>query len=139
MSLTFEESYDSIYGLFKAAWDPTSYPAYYEAVDKGRMPDDQPWVWVSIEHAGGRQASLSSGTGQARFERNGIFTARIFVAAGKGLQDALPLAKVVADAFEGNSAPGGVWFRNVRMNEVGRDGKFFQVNVLAEFTYDEIK
>ena len=63
----------------------------------------------------------------------------MFVPVGDGLSGARVLGKVVVDAYQGKSTPGGAWFRNVRLQEVGPDGNWSQVNVVAEFTYDEIQ
>jgi hypothetical protein len=88
---------------------------------------------------GGNQASLANDGGRRRWERTGLVTVQIFVPAGEGLSEAYSLAKTVADAYEGTTTASGVWFRNVRVNEVGADGAWFQVNALIEFIYDEIK
>jgi hypothetical protein len=90
-------------------------------------------------HVDGFQATLKSPTGQATYRRTGLLTVQIFVASGSGLQTTYDLVKVVADAFEGKSASGGLWFRDVRVREVGRDGAFRQTNVIIEFDYDEVK
>jgi len=139
MSLTYQQARDEIFDLFKAAWDTTGYPAHYEEVKKQRSQNEEPWSVVTLNHASGFQATLSGADGSRTFARLGFLTVQIFTPNGKGLQDAYDLAKVVSDAFEGISTPGGVWFRNVRLNEVGRDGEFFQLNVIVEFRYDEVK
>jgi hypothetical protein len=41
------------------------------------------------------------------------------------------------DVFQGKSTPGGVWFRDVRLLETDAEGHWSQVNVVADFTYDE--
>jgi hypothetical protein len=66
-------------------------------------------------------------------------TVQVFVPNGQGVTLADRLCKIAAEAFEGRHTPGGVWFRNVRMREVGPDGPWVQHNVVAEFTYDELK
>lgn len=139
MSLTFQEARDEILTIFKDAWDATGHEAYYEDIKKSRESGETAWAVVTLRHAGGGQATLNNAAGSSRFRRVGILTVQVFTAIGKGLQESYALAKVVADAFEGTATPGGVWFRNVRINEIGRDGKFFQNNVLIDFTYDEIK
>jgi len=139
MSLTYQEARDEIFALFKTAWDTTGYPAHYQDVRKQRAKDDDPWAVVTLQHSAGFQATLSGAQGARTFARLGFVTVQIFTPNGKGLQEAYDLSKVVSDAFEGASTPGGVWFRNVRLNEVGRDGKFHQINVVAEFRYDEVK
>jgi hypothetical protein len=60
--------------------------------------------------------------------------------AGEGLTQAEALAIIARDAFEGKTAGAGqVWFRNVAINEIGPDGPWFQINVSADFLYDETK
>lgn len=138
MSLTFAEARDEIYTVFKTAWDPTGYSVFYEDVAKDRDTRNTPWAVLTLRHATGFQATLSM-PGTRVFRREGILTVQVFTPVGKGLQDYYGLAKVVVDAYEGHSTPGGVWFRDTRIAEVGRDGKFFQSNVLTNFQYDEIK
>lgn len=139
MSLTYAEARDEILAVFKTAWDTTSYQAFYDDVRQQRGDTESPWASVHLRHASGGQATLSGETGSRTFARTGNITTQIFTPSGKGLQDAYALAKVVSDAFEGANTPGGAWFRNVRLNEVGRDGQFFQLNVIVDFSYDEIK
>lgn len=139
MSLTFSDAVDQIMDIFKAAWDTTGFPTYYEDVRQQRDSNERPWSTTTLRHASGQQMTLGTATGTSRFARDGLLIVQIFTPAGKGLQDAYNLAKVVVDAYEGSTTPGGVWFRNVRLNEVGRDGRFFQMNVLVEFLYDELK
>jgi len=139
MSLTFSDAVDQIMDLFKTAWDTTGFPAYYEDVRQQRDSSEDPWSTTTLRHASGQQMTLGTATGTSRFAREGLLIVQIFTPAGKGLQEAYNLAKVVVDAYEGSTTPGGVWFRNVRLNEIGRDGRFFQMNVLVEFLYDELK
>ncbi len=141
MTATFAEATEDILTFFKAAWDSTTWPADYpNAPLLVPLPPSPPtpWARVRIQHFPG-STSLSGGLGTQRFERNGVFVAQIFVTAGEGLSRANSLAKIVADAFEGMATPRHVWFRNARINDVGPDGDFYQVNFLTDFTYDEIK
>lgn len=125
--------------LFKTAWDTTTYQAHYESVRLQRDTTQDPWAEVFVRHTAGYQATLSSTLGSRIFRREGVIQVRIFIAQGSGLSDAYTLAKVVADAYEGARTSGGAWFRNVRVNEVGRDGEFLQVDVTVDFQYDETK
>lgn len=139
MSLTYQQARDEIFALFKTAWDTTGYSVHYQDVRRQRDTDNEPWAVVTLQHSSGFQATLSGVSGSRTFARLGFITVQIFTPSGKGLQESYDLCKVVSDAFEGATTPGGVWFRNVRLNEVGRDGEFYQLNVIAEFRYDEIK
>lgn len=139
MSLTYKQARDEIFARFKSVWDSTTYPVHYEDVRKKRSTDESPWVVVSLKHSSGFQSTLTGEAGKRTFTRVGYLTAQIFVPGGNGLQMIYDLAKVISDGFEGHSTPGGVWFRNVTPDEVGRDGEFYQLNVVADFRYDEIK
>ena len=143
MTATFDEANDAILDLFKTAWDTTGHPVTYENV-KPTKPfpptTNIPWARVMVRHTGGRQGSLTGGLSITRWNRNGLFTAQIFTPNGDGLSLGYSLCKIVTDAFEGVATVSTrVWCRNVRINEIGPDGEWFQFNVIAEFTYDEVK
>lgn len=139
MNLTYKEAQDEIFTVFKAAWDTTGYYVHYQDVQIPRSTSEAPWAVVSLQHTAGFQATLSGGNGARTFTRVGFLTVKIFTPSGKGLQEAYDLAKVVSDAFEGVSTPKGVWFKDTRLLEVGVEGEFHQLNVVIDFTYDEVK
>ncbi len=144
MTATFEEAVDDILTMFKDAWDTTGFGVIYEnvvAAEGSTVPptSTDPWARVMVRHVTGNQSSLSGGLGTQRYTRTGVLIVQIFVPVGEGLSQALQLGKIVADAYEGKASPLQVWFRNVRVNEVGPDGDWYQVNTIANFTYDEVK
>ena len=139
MTATFQEANDEVLAVFKAAWDTTGFIAVYENVRGDKPTTTAPWARASLRNVTGRQATLANHDGVRRWRRDGILTIQIFVPLGEGLQEGYSLSKVVTDALEGTSTPSAVWFRNVSVNEIGPDGEWFQFNVLAEFTYDEVK
>ncbi len=138
MTLTYAQANDEILALLKTVWDPTGHKLFYEDVRDQRDEDQSPWAMVVVRHAAGQQDSLG-GRGRRSFLRLGVAIITIHTPSGSGLSNAYALAKVVADAYEGVSSPNGVWFRNVRVNELGRFGTFFQTNVLIDFEYTETK
>lgn len=138
MSITYKEAIDDIQTIMlNVPLDP-EVNIYWENVRDQRRADQESWIQFVIRHASGRQASLG-GVGNRDFERLGTAVAAIFVPIGKGLSESYDLAKTVADAYEGVQSPNGVWFRNVRIQEIGRDGQFHQTQVLVEFAYYETK
>lgn len=143
MSLTRKEAVDEICAVFKTAWDTTGHGSRvkYDNVGNTSVPPSgqDPWARVAIRHATSAQASLSGTVGSRRFRRTGVLTVQVFEPAGQGLSGTTDLPKIVQDAFEGVSTPGGVWFRDVAINEIGPDKSYFQTNVVAFFEYDEIK
>lgn len=141
-SLTFDQANDEILAVVKTALDSQSIAEdyiFWESVAGDRQTDRNPFFQIFLRHRTGRNAGFPSATGSAMYRREGDVTVQLFFAGRRGLSAAYVSAKVFADAFEGQSTPGGVWFRNTRMNEIGKDGDFNQVNVVAEFLYDEIK
>ena len=138
MNLTFAQANDDILALLKAAWDPTGHEMFYDDIREQRETDQTPWAQVVVRHAAGQQDTLG-GIGNRSFLRLGVVIVTINTPSGSGLSTAYALAKVVADAYEGVSSPNGVWFRNVRINELGRDGAFYRTNVLIDFEYSEMK
>mgnify|MGYP000046911348 CR=1 FL=1 len=137
--MTFEQAHDEILGMFKTAWDTTGYKASYTNVTPDFPDDPEPWARPKVKHHAGGSGSLTGASGSRRYERPGLLIVQIFVPKGEGLSEAYSLGKVIADAYEGQSSASGAWFRNIRPDEVGEDGDFEQLNMLIDFTYDEVK
>lgn len=142
MSLTYAQAYDELLTQITEAWK-TANPTYalqYDDLGTPQTPKTEtPWARVTIRHNRGEQETLANALGNRLFMRDGLITVQVFTPSGKGLTRAYELAKVAADAFEGRATPGGVWFKNVRLREIGPDGNWFQVNVIADFEYNEAK
>lgn len=137
-NLTFEQAVDDMQAMVLATWTPTGHKLFWESVEDSREIDDTAWAVSTIRHVAGRQKTLG-GVGNRAFQRTGIIFLQIFTRVGNGLHESYQLAKVMSDAFEGKSSLNGVWFRNVRINEAGKDGAFSQSNVTVEFQYNEVK
>lgn len=142
MSATFLEAIDDMFEVVRAAWDTTVWPE--ENImwpDMGNeipaTPD--PWIRVRTVFGSGGQATLANHEGRRRFRRDGTIIIQLFTPSGEGLSRAWELGKVLVDALEGTATPRGVWFRNTRPNDIGPDGDWYQINVLADFEYDEVK
>lgn len=140
MSLTFTEAYDDMLTVVQTAWDTTGYLLLHENI-AGKPPETEvPWARVFIRHAPvGGLSSLSNGTGKGRFERQGTMIVNIFVPVGDGLKGATDIAKIVGDALDVGKSANGVRFYDTVMNEIGPDGKWYQVNVQTSFLYTELK
>lgn len=138
MTLDIEQARDEMSKMARDAW-PVDNVMLYD--DKpGEVPDGvTPWARLTIRHESGVQATLTDASVKKRFRRTGILTVQIFTPTGEGLSNADKCAKMFLNAFEGKTSPGGVWFRNGRVREIGADGDFFQTNFITDFEYDEIK
>lgn len=135
--MNITEARDAILTLFRVAWlaDATSQnvPLYYWDVTADAPTDDE-WARVTVRHLTGGNAAI----GNKLFERTGVVTVQIFTQFGTGNVLSDELAQIAVNAFDGQST-GAVWFRNVRVTEIGQDGQWFNVNVYAEFEYTERK
>jgi len=136
--LTHKEATDEMQAMVWGVWEATTFTMFWESVRDERDTTEVEWAATFIRHGASQQVTFGP-VGSRLFERQGTIMMNCFAPIGKGLSESYAMGKILADAFEGNSSPGGVWFRNVRINEIGREGQFYQTNVLADFTYNQIK
>lgn len=144
MSCSVNEARDYILGVFKAAWDATGFPAIYpdtasDPNNGGSTPSASVWARATIRHADGFQSSLTGPLEQLkRHTRVGVVIIQIFAEVGNGSTAAYDAAQIVLNAFE-KSRDIPVWFRRVRLIEQGTQGPYKQINVQADFTYDDVR
>jgi hypothetical protein len=138
MSLNYGQAIDDINTMMMVAWTTTGYTVHWDDVRDQRDISNSPWAVFIVRHATGNQDNLG-GTGNRNFVRTGTAIASIFTPTGNGLSESYTLAKVVSDAYEGKSSDNGVWFKNVRIQEIGRESQFYHLNVLIDFEYSETK
>lgn len=145
MSCTFNEGRDNILKVFKDAWDILGHPAVYTDVaketpdDMGDAPSATIWARATIRHADGFQSSLTGPLeGKKRHTNIGTVTIQVFGPLGDGSTAAYDAAQTVATAYR-KASGNPVWFRRVRINEIGTRGAFSQINVLANFSYDDVR
>jgi len=137
MSHTYRSARDAMLKVFKDIWDTTGYPALYS--DTVGEPPTSAGVYAraTIRHADGGQASLNGADGSKLYENEGTVWIQVFGPVGSGLTAAYDAAQLVADAYK-RSRDIDVSFYNVRINEVGTNKGYEQINVLADFQYDEV-
>jgi hypothetical protein len=139
MTATFEQAFVDLAELVRDAWEPTGYRADWPNVAGFVPPTDEPWIRVTMRHGAGGQGSLANHAGKRRWNREGTLWIQLFTPIGIGLLEGYRQAKILTDALQGAATEHCVWTRNVRINEVGKSGAFEQLNILADFTYDEIQ
>lgn len=139
MSMSYSEARDAMLKVFMDAWVPLGFPAVFTDVP-GEVPTTQTtWARATLRHADGGQASLTGPiNGCVRWNNEGTIWIQVFAPVGDGSSAAYDAAHVVAVAYQG-ARDQEVWFRNVRINEVGTRGAFEQINVLIDFTYDDVR
>lgn len=146
---TFDSSRDEILGLFNAKWESDT-PAInggsairveWQGVDSQSPPAaDEAYARIVVRHTNSNQSTFGV-SGARRFTRFGLVTVQVFapISQGGGLTFAENAAIIARDAFEGVGTDSGIWFRNVRIQEIGLSGAWYQMNVVIEFSYDEIR
>ncbi len=100
----------------------------------------QEWARLSFVHANAGQASLANVIGQRKFTSTGAVLVECFYPFGKP-GEAYDYAQGFADVFEGKEGDGGIWFRDVTVQENTAKDKsgWFRLNVVADFVYDRHK
>jgi hypothetical protein len=146
VSLTIAQARDEILTMLKTAIDASSYDDIeirYQDIPVERVnsvagadENPPPFLQVEIMHLGGGQTSLGP---VARWTRRGLLRVQVFAPTGLGMSTLDEIAQIVLDAYEGHSSPGGVWFRNGHIREMGPDGIWTRMDVLVDFTYNERK
>jgi hypothetical protein len=130
---------DTICATLDAAWpdDRIEWPNVIPPDGAPKLNSGtDPWCALDLFWDGSGETAI----GNRVFTRTGFITVRVFVPAGeRGLEVANDLCKTIVNAFEGKTID-GVSFHNVGPKTVGPDGAgWFQVNVRADFEFDEVK
>lgn len=149
----FDVARDDMLGVFVVKWNAdapavnggTAPQIFYDGVGDSGPPDDStPYCRIQVRHTAGSNAGIGGPPGErVRTEKAGLVTVQVFTplfnddGSARGTQLAENLSKIAKAAFETVVTENGVIFRNVRPVEVGVDGPWYQINVLAEFEYDE--
>ena len=144
LSLSPLEAQDEVLDLFKAGWDLTTFPVFYADIPVDMDPSNTPYIHV--EFMLGNSSQVGFGDGLRTYEWKGSLVCKLYtpsgnpkVLSGNPLPDKLELAKVVADSFQGKHTPGGVWFRSVDIQNIGRDGMFYVTSITVRFQFNEVK
>lgn len=123
--------------LFKPYWDTTGFPAEYPNRKALKTDALVAYARFRVQHETGGQASLANVSGKTRQRVSGFLQIEVCAPIGDGIDDAYELAEGVMNCYRGKRTPSDVWFRDVRMGEASNP-HHFQVNVIVEFTYDQI-
>jgi len=143
MSLTIEQGRDEISNVFKTALDASAFSSAVVLYDntKTDVPEDGTGTWIrfGVRHNTGGQATLSGEVGTKRYRRTGLISIQCFLPINKGSQDGDAISQVFVDAFENPTPAGEVLYRSVVPTVIGVSGSWFQVNIIGQFEYDEVK
>ena len=134
--MNFKEAEAELRSFFNTGWGGETAVAWPDTEFK--PPSNESWVRFDCRENDGFQASAGS-PGNNRFRHTGFVTIQIFQPSGKASVEARDLAVLALSIFMGNQTSNGIAFKNVQGRQVGNDGNgYYQINVLAEFFYDEL-
>lgn len=136
MPATITQARDEINQLLNNALSASVLEVQFDDI-AGASRTDGSWARITIKHADGGQ--LGFGAQTKRFNRKGTVFVQLFTKPSDGLRQSDLLTKIVTDAIEGKTTASGVWFTHVRVQDVGVSSGTWQTNVLADFSYDEVK
>ena len=150
MTLTHDEARNEISAQFNNAWNSNSaaVAGYVPHVEwQGKQPRETPdtnkiWCRFSIQTVSEEQRTLSYivvEPNQRRYEVSGFIFVQLFCPKSivNSWEIGGKLAQVAKEAFRSKRTPGGVLFRNVRINELKPEDLYHRLNVVGEFEYDE--
>jgi hypothetical protein len=133
--VTFDEARDAMLAVFKAAWGNRA--ALYSDVPGTPPTTEVVWARVTVLHATGGQGSLTGGLGTVQWDNKGVLWIQVFAPKGDGGKAGYEAAQLLVNAYR--DARGSVWYRNIRMNEMGTDGAFERFDVKADFEYTDVR
>jgi len=137
MIVTEQDAVDQMLALFHTMWSQLGHPAHYPNT-KFELPDEsRTWARIVVQHAVARQSSLTGGLGKSKYKSAGTLFIQLFTPVNVGADYAL--CNQVTSVYVKAVTEGCIWFKNVRINEIGQDGAFYQTNVVVDFSYEMVK
>ena len=134
--MTLVEATELSVERFVTGWGSTT--AYtLENESSGLAQGRDPWVRMTVLEQHSRQTGIGS-SGNRRFNRKGLAIWQIFTLMNAGSLASNQYVEALRALFEGVTV-NGLMFHNVESRKIGNDGKWYQVNVNAEFEFDEVK
>tara|TARA_R110000824_G_scaffold21496_13_gene80091 strand:- start:1249 stop:1659 length:411 start_codon:yes stop_codon:yes gene_type:complete len=127
---------DEMLTLVKTAWDSAAggAPLYYDNMDADRPSTPGTFGRAIVRHFSGRQISMGDQSTKRRF---GALFIQIFMPQGTGQYDIRTLSDSILFALE-DANPLVARLTDIQLNELGTDGTYYQVNVVADFSYDRV-
>jgi hypothetical protein len=139
MIVSRTDARDRILVPLKTVVTAQSLYAIYDDTKKAVPTDGSvKWVRISVRHRRGARASLGRNDGKTKNTQGGFVFVEIYTPRENGLVDSDLISAAFAESFR-SGADGDIWISDVSEVEVGEDGNWFRVDVIADFEYDLIQ
>ncbi len=96
------------------------------------------WARIMVKHGNGTRSSLGRKDGLGKHTQSGFVFVEIYTPRDDGLQNSDIISAAFADSLR-NFSDGDIWVGDVSPIEMGPDGHWQRVDVVAEFSYDLIR
>lgn len=133
-SVQLNEARGAIYAALVAGIGGTPYTFDNEAFDP---PTEAVWVRLAMRHTGRAQDTLGP-SGNRKFEATGNVIVQVFAPLDTGAAGCDAVVETVRALFEGVTVS-GIFFYGAVVREIGPGDDWYQINVEAAFTYNEVK
>jgi len=150
MILDEEQATDEMQEFFRLAWEAVDWPQLgfaeappvkWQGTDADKeIPTHVPSAtWTAI-HSNEEQGSLSDDQGNRRYNTMGMIAVQCFgpMKEGTGFTVAQRMAIIAKKVYRGKRTANCIWFKNVRITEIGLDAGRYIFNMYAEFHYNEV-
>ena len=114
------------------------YAIYDDTVLQPPEDSDTAWVRISVKHRAGSRASLGRHDGKGKHNQVGFIFVEIYTSREIGLVKSDQFSAAFAEKLR-NFPDGDIWIADVAATEVGDDGNWYRVDVIADFEYDLIQ
>lgn len=92
--------------------------------------------WVRLTINWGEQRPASVGGVLNRYRTVGVLTVQVFAGQGEGPVTAIQIADDVVATFRGTTI-GGVRTKGTRLQDIGGEDGWYQINAITPFEFDE--
>jgi hypothetical protein len=146
----YETAMREIVALFRTAWNANAAAIvgyvpeirYVGVTGSDSPPPNKYYARLSYQQVANGQTGVGTpyAAGQSMYTASGL----VFVQLFGPISDATVWAKlkslavVARKAYEGKKTASDVWFRNVKINELSPEDNWQRINVVADYSYDEI-
>lgn len=105
-----------------------------------KQPTDKLWMRFSQQTVIEPQATLAGNDLKRRYTTEGLVFIQIFSPKNPTTEydKALNVAQLVKNAYRGKESENCIWFRNTRIQELPPEEAWNRINVVSEYTYDQI-
>jgi len=147
MTATYIEALDELQAMFSTGWIAGAPPIVgvvpfisWPGLERKDPPESDKYYTRFSQQTSNEEQSNLKGVGLRRYTIEGFLFIQIFAPLSdtEGVDNARQLAVMVRDIYKGKQTVSSIFLRNARIQEIGSDDKWYQINVVVDFEHDYI-